>query len=233
MKKVYLLFFFSFICFSAVSQKNIFTIPDPEPVERGKLYLQPGFQITGDNIQLSNILTYGLGKRFQAGINLNDLTINYTSRHNVLPYDSVAPAENPDVLLNFQKSVEISKTFELGIGTWSGTNIASKVNLSSFNYLNLSAALPSESKLILGGYYGNSTFLGEGNNIGLMAGFDVPLVEDKFKLIGDYTSGTNERSVFNLGVEFQLPGNWQLSVGAILPSPGSDNAHGITIQINN
>lgn len=233
MKKFFILVFFSCVSLSALAQKNLFNVPLPEAVEQGKLYVQPGITITRDNLQLSNILTYGLGKGFQAGININDLTIDHKSEENVFPYDSVAPGVNPDVLVNLQKGFDLSDKLKLGIGTWSGANIANEVDFSSFSYVNFSASFLGENKVVLGGYYGNDTYVVQGNNAGYMAGLEVPLISDKLKLLGDYISGENERSMVSLGLEVKLPKNWQLAVGAQLPAPGSGNPRGVIIQVNN
>lgn len=220
------------VAFTSYAQKNFFNVPMAEMVETGKLYMQPGATIS-EQIQLSSVFTYGIGRHVQAGINVRDVTINYKSKENVFPYRTVDPAVNPDVRANLQTGFDLSNTFKIGLGTQSGYNIAGKgVDFSSFNYLNLQADV-GQSKFVIGSYYGNDTFVVEGNNTGLMAGLEIPLGTDKVNLMADYISGTNARSSINLGLEFKVGPKWKLALGAQVPSPGSGNSPGGIIQFSN
>jgi len=68
-----LLFFFTAI---SKGQINIFEAPTAEVSEEGCLFFQQGVKISDRNIQASTIFTWGLGKNFQAGFNISQLTFN-------------------------------------------------------------------------------------------------------------------------------------------------------------
>ncbi len=192
--------------------------------------MQPGATVT-KQLSLSSIFTWGIGGKFQAGVTLKDLTYAYQSDNNKFPYEEIAPADNPDLLANLQTAFDVGNTFKVGHGTQSGLNIAGDgTDFSSFNYLNLQATF-NKTKLLVGPYYGNNTYVANGNNAGILAGVQLPL-SDKVNLLGDYLSGTNARSVINLGLGIKL-GKWTMSVGGQLPSPDSGNSYGGIIQVNN
>lgn len=86
-------------------------------------------------------------------------------------------------------------------------------------------------KYYLGGYYANHAYAGTGDSFGIMAGIEYPLIPDKMHLMGDILSGNNAISVAVLGIVFFLPANWQLSFGAQIPSPGSNNEYGAVFEI--
>lgn len=216
---------------SSYAQKNVFTVPLAEMVEKGKLYVQPGATVN-KQIALSSIFTYGFGSNFQAGVTIKDLTYAYRSDDNKFPFERVNPADNPDVLANLQTGFGIGRVLRFGLGTQSGYNFAAdETNFSSFNYLNLQLNI-SKAKFLVGTYHGNDTYVAKGNNNGIMAGLVLPLSGDKVKFLGDYLSGNNVRSVINLGLGFKL-GKWSMSVGGQLPTPDSNNPYAGIIQFSN
>jgi len=85
-------------------------------------------------------------------------------------------------------------------------------------------------KYFLGGYFANRAYAGK-NEFGFMAGAEYPLLENKLHLMGDFISGSNDISVSVLGFVVFLPKDWQLSLGAQLPSPSSSNEYGLVFEI--
>lgn len=171
-KQLYLFILFAGVSLTSYGQKNIFTVPVADIVEKGKFYVQPGATIS-DQLALSGIFTYGIGSKLQAGITIKDLTYAYKSDDNKFPYEKVDPADNPDILANVQTGFNMGDNFKVGLGTQSGANIAGNgTDFSSFNYLNLQANF-SNNKLILGKYYGNDTYVVTGNNSGILAGVEI------------------------------------------------------------
>ena len=227
---------FSLILFLVMSsfgfgQNNIVTVPIAEVIPKKKIYVQPGAVVNRDIVQLGNILTYGLGGNFQAGITLIDLTMNYGPEETFFPIDSVQPGMNPDVLLNLQKGFKLNKNTWIGIGTQSGFNIADNgTDFSTFNYLNAQTKVFGDNLILLGVYHGNDTRLvTEEGKIGLLAGFKIPLTK-KLTYVADYISGDHARSFINTGLGLKLSGKWAMYGGAVIPAPDSGNKAGGTIQ---
>jgi hypothetical protein len=88
-------------------------------------------------------------------------------------------------------------------------------------YLYNAFDLADWGRAYLGAYYANHAYAGPSNNVGLMAGLDVPIMKGKVYLMGNLMTGNNDISVAVVGAVFYLPSNWQLSFGAQLPAPGS------------
>jgi hypothetical protein len=86
--------------------------------------------------------------------------------------------------------------------------------------------------VIAGGYYANDQYAGDGNRAGVMAGVDIVIRKDAINLLADFTSGKNALSVVNMGIEFQLPNNWAVTLGGQVPVPDSDNEPAALIQIS-
>jgi hypothetical protein len=105
------------------------------------------------------------------------------------------------------------------------------ITIPSFSYLNNAFDMDKSGKYYLGVYYANHAYTGNGESVGLMAGAEIPLVEGKVHLMGDVMTGNNETSVAVVGAVFYLPSDWQLSFGAQLPIPGSNNDYGMVFEI--
>ena len=235
MKKIFLLFLLLLFCisFSAFAQNNVITVPIAETVQKKKVYVQPGVLVNKNIVQLANILTYGLGANFQAGITIIDVTMHYGNNgETFFPIDSVKPSMNPDVLLNLQKGFKLNNKTWIGIGTQSGVNIADNgTNFSTFNYVNAQTKVFKDNLILLGGYHGNDTRLAteEDNKFGLLAGLKIPLTK-KWNVAADYISGNNARSLINAGLGLKLSSKWSMYGGAVIPAPDSGNKYGGTIQ---
>jgi hypothetical protein len=124
----------------------------------------------------------------------------------------------------------------LGIGTKSGLSAAREWNdiqFMNFSYLNSHFTIPeTENNLVIGTYYANNAYAGDGNSLGVMIGVQAEVIKDKLNIIGDYLSGINTLSIINLGLQMPLYQQWQLALAVQLPSPGSGNNHGGVIQFS-
>lgn len=233
MRKLLLLFVLLFcFTFSGFGQNNIITVPIPEVVPKKKVYVQPGVVVNRNIAQFGNILTFGLGTNFQAGITITDVTMNFGPEETFFPVDSVQPGMNPDVLVNLSKGFMLNNKTWLGIGTLSGANIADNgTDFSTFNYLNAQTKIFKDNLILLGVYHGNDTRLvTKESKFGLLAGFKIPLTK-KLSFASDYISGDNARSYINTGLGFKLTKHWAAYGGAVIPAPDSGNKLAGTLQL--
>jgi hypothetical protein len=158
------------------------------------------------------------------GINLFNLDL----------YPTNGERHNPHFLVNFQKAFNITEAYKMSFGTQTGLTLPvyqAKITVPSFSYLNNAFDLGQWGKYYLGGYYANHAYAGPGNNVGLMAGVDLPILKGKVHLMGDLMTGNNDISVAVVGAVFYLPSNWQLSFGAQLPMPRGHNDYGMVFEI--
>jgi hypothetical protein len=227
--------FLALYSFPANAQRNIIDVPTIEIVEKRHLFFQEQASISNRQIKSSTIFTWGLGKNFEMGFNISQLTFNVCSHTHIINIDPEKPEANPGLLLNLQKGFKLKEWAILGLGTRIGVNATrawEEVRLLNFSYVNSRFSIPeTENKFVVGSYYANKAYEGEGNYFGWMLGVEANIIEEKLSLIGDYISGTNTLSVVNLGFQISLPKKWQLAFAAQLPSPGSNNNYGGVIQI--
>ena len=184
-------------------------------------------------MQMGNILTFGLGGNFQAGLTLTDVTFNFGPEETFFPIEKVQPGMNPDLLINLQKGFKINNKTWIGLGTLTGANIAEEgTNLSMFNYLNAQTEVFGKNIIVLGAYHGEATRLvTEEGKFGIMAGFQVP-VSQKWTLLGDYISGDHARSYINTGFSFKINSAWNIFSGVAMPAPESGNKYSGILQLS-
>ncbi len=212
----------------ASAQQNLFNVPSAEITPQNGLFFQQQFNLNR-SYQSNSTISYGLGHDFEVGLNVFDLAF--------LPErGSQMGAGSPLFLVNAQKGFELTDDFKLGLGTQLGQTVPGRradVRLANFTYLTGVADLPDErGKLYAGTYFANGQYRNQrGDPVGFMLGYDIPVIKDRFSLIGDYISGRSGISVAVIGGVYQFNENVQLSVGAQLPSPGSHNPYGAVIEL--
>ncbi len=155
----------------------------------------------------------------------------------LLPEKGVQDDSNPPLFLfNAQKGFELSEDFKLGLGTQLGQTAPNRrvdVRLANFTYLTGVYVLPEDlGKLYAGAYFANGAYRGgRGDPFGFLLGYDIPIIKERFSLVGDYISGRSGINVAVLGGVLPLSENWQLSLGAQLPSPHSHNTYGAVLEL--
>lgn len=228
MRSAFTIIFLACSVQAASAQQNLFNVPSAEITPSEKVFFQQQFNATR-SIQSNSTICYGLGNGFETGLNVFDLGI--------LPDPKAQPGSNtPQFLANLQKGFELNETFNFGLGTQLGQSVPalrSDVRLVNFTYFTCVAELPDErAKLYAGPYFANGTYRGQhGNPFGFMLGYDVPVVKDRFNLMGDFISGKSAISVAVIGGVLQVNEHFQLSIGAQLPSPHSHNSYGGVLEL--
>lgn len=222
MKRIFMLCLL--ISSTGFAQKNIVAVPLAEVVDKKNVLIQPSITANENLLQIGNILTFGLGSNWQAGVTLTDITFNFGSETNFFPVEKVKPGVNPELLVNLQKGFRINQNTWIAIGTLTGANIAKEgTNLSMFSYVNGQTHIFGKNVILLGVYHGEETYLvTDEKKLGIMAGIEVP-ISDKWTFLGDFISGDNARSYINTGLEVKLNDEWSLMGGAGFPAPDSGN----------
>ncbi|NOT84286.1 MAG: hypothetical protein HOP02_05755 [Methylococcaceae bacterium] len=206
------------------AQQNLFNVPSAEITKQKQIFVQQQFNFLATATSNTTI-DYGLGNNWEIGINV----------FNVDLYSQQNQWNNPLFLLNFQKSFELTSFWKIGIGSQSGPTLPvydSKVQLASFNYLNNALDLGGWGKYFLGVYYANQGYVGNGTNVNLMAGIELPTPIDTVHFMADYIGGNNAIGAAVIGLVWQATAQWQLSLGAQVPTPESaSHEYGIVVEI--
>ncbi|MDD5275798.1 MAG: hypothetical protein PHR16_06920 [Methylovulum sp.] len=205
-------------------QQNLFNVPSADITEEGHFFFQQQFNFfIGPSGSSNTTLDYGLGHELEVGINLFNVDMGETN----------GEIQNPFMLLNFQKGFTLSENYKISFGTQTGVTppiYHGLTEVPSFSYIDNAVDLKHWGKYYLGGYYADSAYAGR-NAVGVMAGVDYPLLENRFHLMGDLIAGNTSISVAVLGAVVYLPNKWQLSLGAQLPAPSTNNDYGLVFEI--
>ncbi len=216
----------------ASAQQNLFNVPSGEVTPAYKLFYQQQTNFTGGSIQPNTTLDFGLGHGLEVGLNVFNVPL-YAPNLGENP--DPRGIQQPDVLFNALKSFTISERFRVAVGTQFGETapvFQSRVRPDNFTYTVAAFDLPQERGTLYGGaYYSNRNYRGTGVPLGVMVGCDIPIVEKKLHFMADLIGGNNDLSLAVVGVVVYLPHNWQLSLGAQFPSPGSNNPYGGVLEL--
>lgn len=210
---------------AGVAQQSLFNAPSIEATEKHKFFFQEQVNLLPQEGVSNSTLDYGLGDGWSVGVSL----------FNVKAYAADTNRFDPDMIANLEKSVRLTPNWKIGVGTQSGFNGGNNPdNLSqfkSFSYLQNMYILPKDfGKVYFGYYHANAGFSGDKTVDGAMFGVEVPIIENKLTLMADYVSGTSPMSVGVAGLVWTTDNNTQISVGAQIPAPGSDNDYGVVFE---
>jgi hypothetical protein len=213
----------------AHAQQNLFNVPSGRITPTGDVFFQEqiNFQRQGTS---NTTIDFGVWDELEVGLNLLDLLIYPASDRQAQDSNSVS-----DVLFNAQQGFPLTEDLHLALGIQAGVSSTvnrDRVEFACFNWVVLEQDAGDWGYFYLGGYSASNAYLGSGTNVGAMLGFEYPVVEELFSLMGDVLTGTNDISVAVLGGVYTVPNtNWQISLGCQLPFPGSHNDTGIVLEI--
>ena len=223
----------SIACQTGWTQQNLFNVPSGVVTRKNEVFFQEQLNLARFG-ESNTTLEYGLGNDWEVGLNIFRVNL-YPGNLKPLLGESNEDA----ILLNIQKSFRPFEKVEVEIGTQNGmsaNNGAQMVEYLNFTF-GVTRWTPDENlfagTLISGLYCGNTNYLGAGNQIGWMAGVEYPLWRDDLSFVADYISGTNSASVAVIGGQwtFSKKQGWQVSLGAQIPSPHSENFYGAVFEL--
>ncbi len=224
---------------SAAAQQNFFNVPASDVTRKGKFFFQEQINVLTSQrkLQSNSHFAFGLGHELEIGFNISHVNLKPFDRR-VLPINTRDRSEpfNPLGLLTAQKSFAVHKSFELAVGTQTGVNFGGPVDakqIATLSYANAVFFLPHpHTRLVVGGYYGNRTYLGEGAGAGVWLGAEVQVVPERVHLVADWISGSHDLGLGVAGANLFFTKNVSVVLGPILPNPGSGNGTGYVIELN-
>lgn len=203
MKRLSTLIFAMFIMVAGTSiqaQQTYFNVPNSQVTAEGVLYMQVNAFLTNtlDRTQINAM--YGLNKDTEVGAN-------------VLHYDS---GDNW-IGLAVQHREKLTAEHNLTVG---GTYYFNS-NGAYYAYALVTAnKLVPKANINAGLYYGNDAMFVK-STIGLMAGFDYPVINDKIRFKAEFMSGSHWLNGLNLGAAYDISRNMKAGVGINLINSNS------------
>jgi hypothetical protein len=187
-------------------------------------------------LESKNHFVYGLGKGWEAGVNLINLKMNMSRQAEFLTVndEGMGMPMKPLLLFTTQKMFRLGEKWKTSIGTQAGFNLAGRDGNHWFTHYtyNLWVLEPKKGlKLMAGPYLSDRQFTGRNNIAGLQAGFEA-VVSQKLIFMGDFISGRNATSVSVLGINYALTKRLQLCLGGLVPNPSSENQAGMVLEVN-
>ncbi|CAN5366883.1 hypothetical protein BH09BAC3_BH09BAC3_33460 [soil metagenome] len=217
-------------------QQNLFNIPSGDITNAKKIFYQHQFNLYSDKLESKAHFIYGLGKGWDAGINLVGKGFYFSPDWRLLHNDNSSKgAVYPLLMATVQKQFKISEHFDINGGTQIGFNLSNQVQNKELNYyfygIGIYHFMQGNSRIVGGLYKTNEMFVGEGNTFGAMLGYELKLSK-RWYLIGDWVSGTNDSSVSVLGGMYNASKRVQLCAGWQIPNPNTPKPMGLVLEIN-
>lgn len=230
-----LLFVFMLVAAPLLAQQNLFNIPSGDITPKNKVFYQHQINLYSDRFESKGHFVYGLGRGWDAGVNLVGTGATFRPNWAMLHNDNIRHgAVYPVALATLQKQFVLSERLNVNVGTQAGTNLSSFADRKTFNHFTYGIAsyqFGPGRRLLAGPYVTNAAFAGPGNRAGLMLGYEWKLT-DKWYLMGDWLSGRNDTGVGVVGAMF-WPGNRiQLCGGVLLANPHTPKPNGFVLEIN-
>lgn len=227
-----LLFFPNFL----FAQQNLFNIPSGDITQNGKFFYQHQFNIYERMLESKGHLVYGLGKGWDVGLNLVGKGMYFTPEWRVL-YNSNPEkgALYPYLMPTAQKQFNLSPHVDVNIGTQFGVNLSNRIANKRAAYFNYAIGtvyfMEKKSRLVGGVYQANRFFIGDGNDVGLLLGYEIK-VSTNLYMVGDWVSGRNDAGVAVIGGMYNLGKRAQLCAGVLLPNPDNPKPMGVVLELN-
>lgn len=230
---IMMLFLISPVCYG---QQNLFNIPSGDITPQNKLFYQHQFNVYSNKLESKSHLVYGLGKNWDAGVNLVGKGVYFSPEWRALYNDNPDKGSvYPIVMGTLQKKFNINKHFDVNLGSQVGYNLSSKLNNKELNYylygLGVYHFMKGKSRIVGGLYITNTMFVGDGNTFGTMLGYEIK-VGKRLYLMGDWVSGRNDASVAVLGGMYNVSKRVQVCAGWQIPNPNTPKPAGLVLELN-
>jgi hypothetical protein len=241
MKKLSICLSFSLgLSFSGKAQQNLFNISSGAITPKGKVFYQHQLNIHSlYNMVSKHHLVYGLGKRWEAGINVVNIDLSpYLDRLQPSNTNSSRGAEykahGPLVMLTAQKQFPLMDNLSVNAGIQAGLGVPNRENGSHWSHFTYGILVYESDKhwrMVAGPYFSDRFLLGKGNRAGMIVGFEIPITKKIF-LMGDFVSGNTKGSVSVVGFYYSVTPWFQLCLGKLIPNPQSKEQNGVVLEVN-
>jgi hypothetical protein len=216
----------------AHAQLTVFNVPSSEVTDRGKLSFQQQFEIS-KQIESSTTATYGLGKGWEAGLNLFNLDYSTETRDFEFNDETDSIPYAPLLTANAQKVFELSNGFGIGLGAIAGANLSGhhRTRPVFYGYSNLlyETGPQQQYKFAAGPYIGNHRYLSRGPVAGFQGGLDAGIWYEKLHLLLDWISGSHQKGRLSAGISLYITKNIPLSLG--WQRSNSDGSQAAIVQL--
>jgi len=236
--------FLIFLCFIflplfGISQQNLFNIPSGDITPKKKFFYQHQINFYSLNeFESKSHVVYGLGRQWDAGINLVDIPIRLDHSKIISTNDdSSRKPLYPLLMLSLQKQWILKEEYLfLNVGTQIGPNVSfnvSKLQIAIMNYAIVRWRVINKGNLVGGFYQTNDTFVGgsDENKFGYMLGYEYKINKD-WLLMGDFISGMHKKSQTVLGGGYNVSGKFQVFLGSLITFPNGKLNGGMVVEIN-
>ena len=214
------------------AQLTVFNVSSSTITDKRKISIQQQFEIQ-DEIESSTTLTYGLGKKWEVGLNLINLDYNVTEKSFETNDSTTSTPFAPLLLANAQKAFELNQVLSIGLGTVAGTNLTSSHarKFVYYSYANLLASTGNQDQyqFAAGPYISNHRYLGQGSYYGFQCAMEAGVFYKKLHFLADWISGYSQKGKLSLGIEIFLTQRLPLSLG--WQRSNQDGSQGGVIQL--
>ena len=219
-----------------VGQQNLFNIPSGDITPQNKIFYQHQFNLYEAKLESKGHFVYGLGSGWDAGINLVGKGVYFSpewrTKYNSNPANG---ALYPILMATVQKQFSLSDRLKVNLGAQAGHNLSNRLENKELNYFTYGMGSyywkGGKSRVVAGIYHANQMFVGDGNTVGIMLGYEINLSK-RWYLMGDWLSGNNDSSVGVIGGMYNVSKRVQLCAGALIPNPDTPKPMGIVLEIN-
>ncbi|MBY0432787.1 MAG: hypothetical protein K2U26_01625 [Cyclobacteriaceae bacterium] len=237
MKQIVYLLLLVAATFSASAQQNLFNVPSGDMTPAREGFYQHQINIYSWQAQESKVhLTYGLGKKWDIGVNFVDLPLKWNNGlrlgRNDDPFNKPL---YPVLMFTAQKQWILSEKWDVNIGTQAGPNLASggSTSLAYWNYAGARYHFPKSLGFVIGGIYQSTPSYIGGNQeqVGYWFGYEYHL-NHRWQLMGDLVSGQNKKSNATFGIVYNLSDKVQLCFARLFSFPNQTLASGFVFELN-
>lgn len=233
--KFFIITLFSLVGKETAGQQNLFNIPSGDVTLKNKVFYQHQLNVYRSKLESKAHFVYGLGKGWDAGVNLVGKGFYFSPEWRALyNSNSAEGALYPILLGTLQKQFVVTKKFRLNLGVQAGPNLTRRLENKRLNYFLYGLGVyhfGEGSRIVTGVYHGNRMYLGTGNTTGIVGGYEIKL-HKRLYLMGDWISGRNDASVAVIGSMYNVAKRVQLCAGWQVPNPGTLKPPGLVLEVN-
>lgn len=222
----------------ASAQQNLFNMPSGDITPARKVFYQHQLNFYSFyDFESKSHLVYGLGKKWDIGLNLVDVPIRIVQDSSLIGFNDYQGRKPlyPLLMATAQKQIVINDRLAFNIGTQVGPNLTTNIRnkrIAHFTYATLKWKAIRNGFLIAGPYYTNRVFTGgEPHTFGWMFGYELPLTK-RISLMGDLISGKHKKSSSTFGALYDFGKRVQLCAAALLPFPNTKLPAGLVLELN-
>ncbi len=223
---------------TAYGQQNLFNIPSGDITPGKKFFYQHQLNFYSFyDFESKSHLVYGLGKKWDIGLNLVDVPIRIVQDSSLIGFNDYQGRKPlyPLLMATVQKQIVINDNVAVNFGTQVGPNLTTNISnkrIAHFTYATLKWKALKSGFIIAGPYFTNRVFTGgESHTLGWMFGYKIPLTK-RFALMGDLISGQHKKSVSTFGAMYDIGKRVQLCAAALLPFPNDKLPGGLVLELN-